>query len=246
MNVAQRLFDILHEASKEKDNARTRDVWAKVFGINDEYQNHKLVAEVSMRLSSLHQEAEALQTLMLETNVPREVFEPPLRKVESAISATNIGAQWQTFKSHITPEVLLSLRYNAAILGAQERPIDEAELESLLTEVAELEQKLAEADLPNGVHLLIEKQLQAVRAALSDYKIKGASAIKDAVHKAAGELIEHKEEVSESRDSEVIGRLGQLWMRFTQLGDSLTKLDRSLESGKKIWELIEPVFKSGG
>lgn len=246
MNVAQRLFDLLHEAAREPEKTRTRDVWAKVFGIPDEYQEHKLVAEVSMRLSGLHQETEALHTLMLETEVPREVFEPPLRKVEAAISATNIGAPWQTFKRHITPEVLLSLRYNSAILGSKERPIDETELENLLAEVADLEQKLTDADLPDGVRVLIEKQLQAIRAALGDYKIKGASAIKDAVHKAAGELIEHKEEIAKSRDSEVIGRLGQLWMRFTQLGDSLTKVDRALESGKRIWELIEPVFKSGG
>ena len=245
MNSAQRLYELLAEASQAGDSDKTRDVWAKAFHLPEEYQGPKLNAEVSMKLSALHQELEALRASMNDTFVPEEVFEPPLRKVESAISPTNIGAQWRSFSKHITPEVLLSLRYNSAILGVQERPIDEDELDSLIEEVRELEQKLKEADLSPAVKALIERHVESIMFALSDYRIKGASAIKEAVHKAAGDLIEHKEDIATSRDSEAVTRLGQLWFRVTQIGDSVVKADRAIESGKRMWALIEPVFKSG-
>jgi hypothetical protein len=244
MNSAQRLYELLNQAAKLGDRTPTYDVWAKVLEIPQGYQRNKLVAEVSARLSALHQEMEALHASMLTTEIPQEVFEPPLRKVEAAISATNISAQWASFKKHITPEVILALRYNSAILGAQENPIGEDELAALLQEVADLEDSLASTDLNAEIKALVERQILSIRQALGDYKIKGATAIKDAIHKAAGELIEHKEIVVANHDSEVIGRLGQLWLRLTQLGDALTKLDSALETGKKMWALIEPVFKS--
>lgn len=245
MNSAQRLYEILHDASREPDKTKTQDVWVKVLKLPEENTGHKRAAAVSTKLSALHQEVESLHAAMQETCVPQDVFEPPLRKVEAGISTTNLGAPWQNVKNNLSPEVLLSLRYNAEILGMQEQPIDDEEVEDLLAEVDALQEKLSDASLSPDVRALVERQVEAIRNALGDYRIRGASAIKDAVHKAAGEVIEHKESIAENRESEAVSQLGQIWRRLTQLADSLTKADRMLESGKRMWELIEPAFRSG-
>lgn len=104
--------------------------------------------------------------------------------------------------------------------------------------------KLADSNLNPVVKALVERQILSIRNALGEYKVKGVAAIKDAVHKAAGELIENSEDIATYRDSEVVGRLGQLWMKFTLLGDSLVQINGTLESEKKIWILIEPTPKS--
>ena len=231
MNTAQRIYDILVQAAKQPENASTIDVWSEVLGISEQGK-HKKVAEVSLRLSMLHGEVELLSSQMEGTQIPEQVYGAPLRKVEAAITAQNLGAAWKSYKSHLSPEVLLSLRYNAALLGDQEQSISEEEIKSLLDEIEALEQTLTDSALSPEIVSFISKQLASIRQALGEYKIKGANAIKETVHKAAGELIENKELITPNKDSEEIGRLAQLWQRFTQMGDAIIKTDNVLESSQ--------------
>lgn len=238
MNTAKRICDLLEIARREGDGAKVWEVWAKTFGIPKGAQN-KVMAEIAMRLALLHGQIEFLSAQMGETEIPEKVYGPPLKQVEAAISSQALSSQWKAFKARITPEVMLALRYNAALLGAQEQPIDEKELASLIEEINHLERMLADSQLAPAVLSLIQNQIDEIRKALNEYRIRGATAVKDVVRKAAGELIEKRQVLEEGSGSEEVSRLAEIWRRVINIGDATTRVSGAIQSGKYLWGLIE-------
>ena len=242
MNTAQRIYNLLKQASGHPDKTQTVDVWSSVFGVSS--KGHRRAAEVSSRLTMLSDEVELLEAQMAATDIPDDLYKPSLHRVEAAISTQSLTSSWQGHKSHITPEVMLSLRYNAAILGLQETPISDDELASLLKEVEDLESSLSNSGLSAQVLSFIQKQLTSIKQALGAYKIKGTSAIREVVRRTAGELIEYKELIAQNRDSEEVGRWGRVIQHFTKMGDAIVRTDKVLGSGQHLLEFLKDIFDS--
>lgn len=244
INAAYRLHEILRRAAQQKDDEKTHKVWAATLGIEEENQ-HRRVAEISSALSLMHSEVEVLRAQMQQTEFSEPLYEPYLRKAESAISSQSLSSQWRGFKQYITPDVLLSLKWCSEALPSDEELIAQEEWQSLVNEVNGLEEQLEAADLPPSIKALIAKHIDLIRKALRSYGIVGVKAIKEAVHRAAGELIEHKELIQQHKDSEEVSRFGRIWQRTSQIADGVLKVDKVLKAGGRVWALIKPIFDSG-
>ena len=189
-NPAARLAAIFDEARRV---ARPQDpamlTWAAVFklpggaGVNEVDRQFELMR----LLGELHVQLQEVRRRAASTGLRAKNYEQQLGNISQALLPNRLYAVWQDLASFLNAEALLALNTLADLLGDDELPVPADALSLLLTDVAALEQEVRESTLDAELKSFVFVQLDAIRAAVRDYPIRGASALQDAYQRAMWE-----------------------------------------------------------
>lgn len=125
---------------------------------------------------------------------PLSEADPDLFKHPPAIAkAFDLGSMNLTW-SDVAPSSLgelqmQALRFAADKLGAMpttEEALTEEALQGLLSEIAKLEQRALDEDVPDDLRLFLSEQLGQLRNAVLAYRLRGVKALEEALERSLG------------------------------------------------------------
>ena len=182
-NAAGRLHAALVLAVKDADNKPMREVWARVFGVDQAD-----TGEILRHLAVLFEQKSKAETQIKALGGEQEVFLRPIRGVERLFSEFNLAEHLQKFKGripHATIETLevaaeaLRLRHPAGELATETR-------ESLLGEIDVLAEHIRAADLESEAKAGCIELVERLRRALILYQLVGTDGVLEAVERNLG------------------------------------------------------------
>ena len=162
-NSAHRILSVVKKASNQPDDKSTAEVWASLLGLDEttaKSDPHPIYAQ----LQPVREEIDSIYRLMSTVDIPADLYQPYLDKVSKTVSVTNLAAAWKNYKQHLQPDVVLCLKYCAALLP-EEEPIDHEELQNILDRVQELRQEIENSSLSGHVYSFLAGQLDIIEKA---------------------------------------------------------------------------------
>lgn len=236
INSASRIHALLSIAVSQPNKA-IWGVWADVFGVKgaNDTETAELVLE---RLHWLHIELQILQAQAQRASLSSHLYEGALSRIRSALSPVILGSSWEGIRGNLTPEVLLAVAFLNEVLPDEESAISDAELQKISDMAQDLAAALAQSELPEALRRLMEHHLQLIGKALAQYKIHGARALREAGRTALGEIVELKDTVEASKQSEEMSRLGKLWKHVNTAADTALKAEKLAQLGNRAWEAV--------
>ena len=241
-NAASRLHTLLAAASKHADTAVTLDVWTTVFEIAEKEQSRRALA-VAGKLKLMHDELEELRPRMQQSGISEHMYVPYFNRIEHALSPISLGAHWSGVKPHLGQDALVALAFCSEILPHEEDEVELSELTKLLAEIEELEEALRKATIPTTLKVVIQRQLDLIRTAISGYKIVGARPLREAARAAMVEMLVHKEELKQHSHTPEVTKFGELVKRANKIGDAVIKAKGVIEAGNKIANILLEYLK---
>ncbi|MBV5327366.1 MAG: hypothetical protein JZU65_06965 [Chlorobium sp.] len=222
-NQAGRLYKILSDAVKLPDGMPTIDMWANVLGV--EPQNRTLVFMQYSMLQNLSDDVKRKISGM--DGVNSKLLLSQHSNIDQAIKAANLDAGWSNYKHLLSPAVMLNLAHCADALSRyDEKPIDMEELASLDADIAELFNKVADGSIDPTLRDIILDLLEAVRRSISEYKIRGASGIRDQLAYCLGKVFYNKDLFTNNTDIEEVVS----WWKIFARADNMTTVALNLVS----------------
>lgn len=236
-NVATRIFLILEPWQKFRDNTSALSGWASSFGIED-HANVKAQLSVYRKLGLLTDQVEHLRSQLAAMGRSANVYEPPLAKIESAISPLLIAHQCTHVKQHLTADVLMALQMIGDFLPDEEESISEEDFRALVSVIHDLERTLQDSEIPGTLAALIRSHIAIAETAISDYPLRGSSALKEAVKYAVGDIKMSPSFASEA-DARTREAISSLWVKMNQLADKAIKADGLVQIGERLTRFLE-------
>ncbi|EHR70725.1 hypothetical protein BurJ1DRAFT_1872 [Burkholderiales bacterium JOSHI_001] len=234
INSASRIHALLSAASGHPNKA-IWEMWAEVFAVKG--SDHSETAElVSERLNWLHIELQLLQVQAKTATISPHLYEGSLARIRSLLSPLILSSPWDGSRGNLTADVLLSVAFLNELLPDEENAISDQEFQRISDMAAELASSMEHSDLPEALRRLIDHHLQLIAKALAQYKVFGARALREAGRTALGEIVELKDTVQASKQSEEMSRLGKLWKQVNGAADAALKAEKIAQLGHKAWE----------
>jgi hypothetical protein len=236
INSASRIHALL-ETAVAQPNKAVWGVWADVFGVKgqSDTETAEMVVE---RLHWLHIELQLLQAQAQKASISPRLYEGALSRIRSVLSPVILGSSWEGTRGNLTPDVLLAVAFLNELLPDEESSISGEELQRIADMAKDLAESLVHSDLPDSLRRLIDHHLQLIAKALAQYKIFGARALREAGRTALGEIVELKDTVQASKQSEELSRLGKLWKHVNSAADTALKAEKLSQLGHRAWEAV--------
>ncbi|MBI5892781.1 MAG: hypothetical protein HZB79_03860 [Deltaproteobacteria bacterium] len=177
-NPAGRLYAILNEAKNMSHNISTRDVWLKVFKIESKSQT-----ELFRTLTSLQELMDEIKEQLNEADdINKDLYIKYLPNIERVIRVTNLDTSWNSYRESLSDVAMYNLAHCAEILSSRygESTIEEQELFKLKDEIDTLYEIVRTGSLNKELKIIILDQLEIIRRAIHEYRIRGAKGL----HKA--------------------------------------------------------------
>ncbi|AFV85515.1 hypothetical protein [Alteromonas mediterranea] len=231
-NPAGRLHKILKKAKSLPDNEKVKSAWAKALSIEgDEVDITKAVIE----LYSLSQEIQSL--IKMNDSLNHDLYLSSFNQIERAFFPLNLANPWQNSKRQLTDEALTRLQFCAQELSRfyKEESLSKEELDDIIARTDELFEALYSSALPDALRLSLLEEIQRIRNAIAQYKIRGAKGLKEALQGTIGAVYANQVELAKASDTEkdVIERLGKL----------IDKIDSFTAKALKIHKIIRHPIK---
>jgi hypothetical protein len=241
LNPASRILRVLEETTSTTDNTQVLEAWANIFFIK-EAQPIKRAVAVTQLLQAMHQELELASNGLAKASFSVSLYESAFSKIENAISPMILPNTWNSARQYLSAEVFTALAFCAEILPDEESQISQEDLIEIQNQVDELRDTLATANLPARLRTLIEHHISLIENALSEYKIVGAKALREAGRAALGEIIEVRAEISESKEEPAIKKLDATWKKVNNVADIALKAEKLAQLGQKAWDAISSIL----
>jgi hypothetical protein len=222
-NQAGRLHKILTAAANQQDGIPTIQAWANVFNIDQQEKS-----SIFKMLVLLQESTDDIKNKILNlSGVNSELLLSQHGNIEHVVKATNLDAGWNSYKPLLNLAVMLSLAHCAEALSRyDEKPIEDDELTSLDTDIVELFNKVADGTIDPTLKEIILDLLEAIRRSISEYKIRGASGIRDQLAYCLGKAFYNKELFTNNTDSEEVVS----WWKIFARTDNMTTVALNLVS----------------
>jgi len=236
-NAAARLHQILATA-QSLNSAGTYQQLPIAFGLRDK-------ADTVALLRALVQAAETLDEIgTLVKKIPAANHELFLRgfdrlKAGLAAAASNTDFnQWKT--NYLRPEQIQTLEYCADLLSRHylEDEIAPADLQKILEHVAEVYESVMASGLDAELKAVILESLERIRQSVHDYRMKGVYGLKEALASATGELVLHREEVTQAANSDQKPEVDRVF----HLLEYLDKITAIATRGKEMFAPLLPYY----
>lgn len=244
INSASRLSAILKTASTQGsglNNEATYKVWGGVFDVHA-IGDHQLAMKVSERMVWMRQELEVMHKLMSDASYDPELYVDACMRIESLISPLNFTVPWDQVRRSLPSDVLVTLKFCAAILPDEESEIPPDQLEDIRKLVSELAVILESSTLPTRLQAIIRHQIEIIKRALDEYSISGVRALRKAVWVGAGEVTEQREIIEAAKDSPEIGKLAGIWKKVTDVVEVGSKASETLKLLHEAFDAISDVI----
>lgn len=245
MNPAGRILSIYDRlAQRRADDTPMLNVWAGVFDLR--LDSPHLEDEVVTCLQALRAEMEFLRSRLTAIDAPEDLAHVGITRLRNAASTTNLNTPWKSLSPETTrPENRLCFAWaNWALRDEDEDDLPDEELAALRTELESLESSLNEAEMTTYLRDFIQRQIDAIRAALRVYRVQGVRPIEKALNEVAGacKLQEARIKTEYATASEptktVIQRTSDVIEKTAKVADNLDKIRKF---GEGAWSLASNV-----
>jgi hypothetical protein len=227
-NPAGRLYDILSEALPSRSNKSIRETWANVFGIDPAATGDllHLMAQLIELLRASRQRIEQVD------GVDRDLYFQPIQNLEKAFASLNLDAQWNDFVNKVDNATMVGLAFCSDTLSQRhtEEVIQKEVLDDLLNDVETLVETVVASDLDMALKTVLTENLENIRRAILEYRIRGAEGLLRALEMSVGALLRHRDDFREKSDSDSVSGFWKF----------LGKLDRITGIAVKTKQLFGP------
>ena len=233
-NVAGRLWNILTAAQK-LTGGTTHQQLAKAFQLASP-------SDTALIVRTLVAAAEGVDKIEWRIRrIPGKDYDLYLHSLphikEGFIAATSNRDfnQWKT--AYMKAEHIGPLMYCAQLISEfyPEEEINQDELQQFLKRVDALYESVLASHLEPNIKLLILDQLQNIRQAIHEYRIKGVYILSEALERATGAIALHKAEIQEAVEQEDGDKIKDFI-------DKLTVLDKIISIAKNSKQLFLPLL----
>lgn len=245
MNPAGRILSIYDRlAQRRADDTAMLHIWAGVFDLR--LDGPHLEDEVVTCLQALRSEIEFLRSRLAAIGAPEDLTYVGITRLRNVTSTTCLNTSWKSLSTETTkPENRLCFAWaNWALRDEDEDDLPDEELAALRTELESLESSLKDAEMTSYLRDFIQRQIDAIRAALRVYHVQGVRPIEKALNEVAGacKIQESRikaEYVTASEPTKsVIKRTGEVIEKTAKVADNLDKIRKF---GEGAWSLASNV-----
>jgi len=196
---------------------------------------------VTERIHLLIDELDLLREKLHRAGATESIYAPILGKVERAFHPAHVAASAPSIKQYLSNDVLTGLAFCSELLPEEEDGISQEDFAEVVSLINELELLLGENSFPAGLTALIRKHIRLAELAIAQYPLRGASALKDAVKYAAGDILFSEAEISDL-PPEGAQSLRTLWQRMNTLADRAIKVDNLLQIGSRASKFLDDMM----
>lgn len=231
-NQAGRLHRLLTLAINQQDNIAALHVWANVFGIDQQdksaiFKMLILLQEAADDIKNKISSMEAVNSSLLLSQH---------QNIEQVVKASNLNAPWTNYKTYLNLAVMLNLAHCAEALSRyDEKPIDADELTSLDTDIVELFNKVAGSTIDQTLRAIILDLLESIRRSIAEYKIRGASGIREELAYFIGKVVQNTELFKANNGAEEVSLL---WKIFARADNMTTVALNAIQISQHITKLL--------
>ena len=245
MNPAGRILSIYDRlAQRRADDTAMLHIWAGVFDLR--LDSRHLEDEVVTCLQALRSEIEFLRSRLAAIDAPEDLAHAGITRLRNATSTTYLNTPWKSLSTETTrPENRLCFAWaNWALRDEDEDDLPDEDLANLRTELESLETSLNEAEMTPYLRDFIQRQIDAIRAALRVYRVQGVKPIEEALQQVAGACmlqrsgIETEYATASEPTKSVIKRTGEVIEKTAKVADNLDKIRKF---GEGAWSLASNV-----
>lgn len=208
-NAAARLHRVLTKVLQTPaDAVESADLWAKVFGIPEDFDpDSRVIATLGVLRAQLGRIRFALKT----QGVAEETWQAAVTGVDRALSPRQLGSKWATVTQHLTPETMSVLALLAEILPNESVVLAEATITEIELHLSDLLHRTETSDLPLELKLFLVHQIATARDALSDYPLRGPAAFTEASDASAQEWAVNQDLVREHMSDPLVRETFDIW-----------------------------------
>lgn len=155
---------------------------------------HKMIDDLELILSS-------------KEGINEILYLEPLRRIRNAFSIIDMQITWDRSKSHPTVEKdLTSLMFISELLSQSqpEKVVPEEEVSKLQEELEALVKLVLSSSLSSEIKAVILSQLEAIRRALFNYRMRGFPTLQEAMEKVAGSYFVNEKTIDTVGDKEEV------------------------------------------
>ncbi len=227
-NPAGRLHEILTQLKGSSANSKLKNIWADVLGIdkNDEMKVVRQVIEV-YRLT-----LEVEKLIKLKPEINHELYLASFDIMENITSPTNFHKLWHEVSGQFETDVLTRLEFCSYELSRfyEEERVSEEEILEISEMVESLFEELNNSSIDDVSKLLLLEEIERIRHALANYRIKGAKGVKEALQATLGSVMVNKEQLKPlaKNSPETLDRLVKLLDKLDAFSSKAIKLHKVL------------------
>jgi len=240
-NSASRIYGIMSKWTAVNQNLSALSGWQQVLNIEGSSGTREFI-RASERIHILVDEVDLLRDKLHTLGLSASVYSPALTKLENALSPQLLVHQSAHVRQHLTDDVFTALAFCSEILPVEEDSISSEDFADVVSVIHDLELLLAENSLPSELIALLRRHIRLAEMALASYPLRGASAIRDAVKAATGDIFLSESEVS-SLSTEQRKTLSGLWRSMNSLADNAIKVDNLVQLTGRVVTFLENLAK---
>ena len=192
------------------------------------FQIHKLIDEVELRLSAIE---DINETLYIE----------PLKRIRKAYLIIDMEKLWKRSETHPTVDKdLTSLMFMSELLSRYqpEKLVPDEELKELLSDIDELYQMVLASSLQLELKTLILNQLELIRRAIHDYRIRGVSALQEAMERVAGNYFVNESLIKQESEKEAVKGYKKFLSKFVATVSFASNVTKLIDAAAKWLPLL--------
>lgn len=238
-NAAGRLYKVLQYWKGYQDGDSASKGWLAALSLESP-QKERTPFVIYDKLLVLSEEIQLLRDQLSKLNLTPEIYDPHLKSIEKALSPSLIERQGTHIKQHLKPEVYTALLFCSDFLANEEESITEEDFSAIVDLMNQLELVLQDSSLPPALATLIRRQIRVAEIAISNYSLRGARSLKDAVKFAIGDLIVEEDSLTEA-ESRISTGIRNLWERMNKVADAALKTEGLLQLGSRVSKVLDKI-----
>jgi hypothetical protein len=260
LNEFERIVELLVRGAKALEHGQVQAqtatgtvLWAHVFELEPAEGQQvevdpSIQTQVAQNLVWMRDVIVRSQELMPSTSAPSDLYENAFARALNATSPAHLGVRSVVIQQQLTLEAQSVLRMCAAQLLKDETELAAADLQALIEILEDLENGVAESDLPPDVKSFFYDQISIMRRAMREYPVRGAAAIRDGLHLSVGRWTLQGtalENAATKAAKPYWTRLRDSWGTFLALAKATETVSKALLAGYEIARLV-PGLVDGG
>ena len=166
---------MLSEFRAEPQNQSALQAWTNVFRL-PQVEHHRQWISVTNKLGLILNELDHLELQMTATILSNQAYREPLMLIRQQLDPSglaNNAGHYSSFVGDYTLTILIACR---DVLPSDGQPVNPDDLDTLTTLLVELTQNIDRSDLPSPIKDLVQKHIQIIHNAISDYRVRGTTA----------------------------------------------------------------------
>lgn len=208
-NSATRLYALIEKAQRQNNGIPTLEAWAITFGVEPSSASvnpHEIIDQLRL----MHEEIGHLRRQMARTSFSADLYNPALQQISHFLGITNLAAGWSSYVHAVRDQDLLALRWCSQAIE-NEIGLTLAELQALLDAINDFKNEVESQGLPDPVREFVLHQIELMIRGIHQYPIIGPRAAREAVRRAAGEVVNIDEDVAGAMPSGYFAKAGKFW-----------------------------------